>query len=179
MTSRTAARTGDRRVSTWFIMGHMAQRLPDATDRAILRLLQDDGRISNVELAKAVGLSPAAMHARVRRLEADGTIARYAAVLEPETAGFDLTCFVSIAMQLHSYERVAQVREQIAAMPEVLECHHITGEYDYLLKVVLRNRRDLQRFIIERITPLPGIARIQTSLALAVVKSTTALPIEA
>jgi Lrp/AsnC family leucine-responsive transcriptional regulator len=157
----------------------MPERALDETDRAILRLLQDDGRTSNVDLARAVGLSPAATHARVRRLEADGTIAGYAAIVEPETAGFDLVCFISVAMSQHSYQGVKDVRTQVAAMPEVLECHHITGEYDYLLKVVLHNRRDLQRFVIERLTPLAGIARIQTSLALAVVKSTTALPIKA
>lgn len=149
----------------------------DDIDRSILRLLQDDGRISNVDLARRVGLSAAAMHARVRRLEASGVIRRYAALVEPALVGIDLVCYVSIAMALHSHEGVERTRATIAAMPEVLECHHVTGEYDYILKVALRDRADLQRFIVERITRLVGIARIHTSLALGAVKSTTAYPL--
>lgn len=150
----------------------------DDIDRSILSVLQRDGRSSNVELARSIGLSPAATHARVRRLERVGAIRGYAALVDPEVVGLDLVCFVSIAMQHHSYEAVVQTRDSIARMPEVLECHHLTGEYDYLMKVALRNRRDLQRFVVERLTPLPGIARIHTSLALAIVKSTTAYPME-
>lgn len=156
----------------------MENVLLDEIDRSILAVLQGDGRISNAELARTVGLSPAATHARVRRLEHLGVVRAYAALVDPEALGLDLICFVSIALQLHSSERVDRVQQAIAGMPEVLECHHITGEYDYLLKVALHNRRDLQRFVIERITPLPGIARIQTSLSLASVKSTTAYPVE-
>lgn len=150
----------------------------DNTDKAALRILQDDGRLSNVDLARQIDLSPPATHARLRRLERDGYIRRYAAILDREKAGFDLLCFVHISLQMHGVEQLERFRESVREMPEVLECHHITGEYDYLLKVVLRNRKDLERFIVNRLTPVPGVARIHTSLVLTEVKSTTALPLD-
>jgi Lrp/AsnC family leucine-responsive transcriptional regulator len=81
-------------------------------------------------------------------------------------------------MQLHSQENIARARAAIAELPEVLECWHVTGEFDYILKVAVRNRADLQRFILDRLTPVPGLARVNTSLVLGVEKSTTALPLE-
>lgn len=149
----------------------------DDLDRAILVALQADGRMSNLDLSRTVGLSAAATHARVRRLESSGVIRGYAALVDPEATGFDLVCLISISMQLHQASHVDRTRDALRAMPEILECHHLTGQYDYLLKVALRDRRALERFVVERLTPLPGIARIQTSIVLAEVKSTTALPI--
>ncbi len=149
----------------------------DSTDKAILDILQSEGRISNAELARRVNLSPPATHARLRRLEESGLVRGYAALLDRERAGFDMLCFVQISLQLHQPEQVEAVRSAIRDMPEVLECHHVTGEYDYLLKVVIHNRKDLERFVLERLTPVPGVARIHTSLVLSEVKSTTALPV--
>lgn len=156
----------------------MVQVTLDDIDRAILRELQADGRATNLELARRVGLSPAATHARVRAMERRGAIRGYTAIVDRDILGFDLLCLISISMQVHQYESVGRLREVIRAMPEVLECHHLTGEYDYLLKVALRNRRELERFVVERLTPLPGVARIHTSLVLSEVKSTTTLPLE-
>jgi Lrp/AsnC family transcriptional regulator, leucine-responsive regulatory protein len=150
----------------------------DDTDKKALNALQADGRLSNVELARRIDLSPPATHARLRRLEHDGYITGYTALLDREKAGFDLLCIIQISLQMHQLEQVEAFRELVRKMPEVLECHHITGEYDYLLKVVLRNRKDLERFVVDRLTPVPGVARIHTSLVLTEVKSTTALPIE-
>ena len=150
----------------------------DATDRAILRALQANGRASNVELARTVSLSPPATHARVRRLEQAGYIRGYAAVLDREKAGFDLLCFIQIGLQLHQPEQVETFRVAVREMPEVLEAHHLTGEYDYLLKVVIRNRQDLERFVVGRLTPIRGVARIHTSIVFTEVKSTTAIPMD-
>jgi len=150
----------------------------DEVDQEVLHVLQEDGRISNAELARTVGLSRAATHARVRRLERMGVIGRYTAIVDPQAVGFDLLCLIGIAMTLHSQETIARARAAIAEMPEVLECWHVTGDFDYILKVAVRNRADLQRFILDRLTPVPGIARINTSLVLGVEKSTTALPLE-
>jgi DNA-binding Lrp family transcriptional regulator len=147
-------------------------------DKAILRQLQADGRLSNVELARRVHLSPPATHARRRRLEKQGLVRQYTAVVDREKAGYDLLCFIHISMQVHQFEQVEKFRKLVRQMPEVLECHHITGEYDYLLKVALRNRKDLERFAVDRLTPIPGVARIHTSLVFTEVKSTTALPLE-
>lgn len=150
----------------------------DNVDKSLLRALQSDGRLSNVQLARKISLSPPATHSRLKRIEKDGYIRQYTAVVDREKAGYDLLCFIHIAMQMHQYEQVDKFRKLIQKLPEVLECHHITGEYDYLLKVVLRNRKDLERFVVDRLTPIPGVSRIHTSLVFTEVKSTTALPLE-
>ena len=149
----------------------------DAIDRAILEHLQTDGRMSNAELARRVNLSPPATHSRVRQLEKRGYIRQYTALLDREKTGYDMLCFVHISLQLHRQKNIDNVRNAIHQMPEVLECHHLTGEYDYLLKVVVRNRKDLERFLMDRLTPIPGLARVHTSLVLTEVKSTTAIPV--
>ena len=159
------------------MLGYSQSTALDEIDRDILQILQVDGRISNVDLAKRVNLSPPATHARVRRLEEQGYIRQYAALLDPAKIGYDMLCFVRVSLQLHQSQPVERFSEAIQKMPEVLECHHITGEYDYLLKVAVRNRKDLERFAVERLTPISGVARINTSLVLSEVKSTTALPI--
>ena len=149
----------------------------DELDVAILRELQADGRISNVELAQRINLSPPATHTRLKRLHEQGTIRQYVALVDQEQLGYDMTCFVNITLQLHQVEELEGFRAIINEMPQVLACYHVTGEFDYLLKVVVRDRRDLQRFVVEELTPIPGVARIYTSLVLSEVKSTTALPI--
>ncbi len=150
----------------------------DTLDKTILKILQAEGRISNTELARRVRLSPPATHARVKRLEEQGYIRKYAALLEAEKVGYDMLCFVQISLQLHALEQVEGFRAAIQEMPEVLECHHITGEFDYLLKVAIRNRKDLERFVVDKLTPTTGVARIYTSLALTEVKSSTVLPLD-
>jgi len=156
----------------------MVEHALDEIDRSILRLLQVDARISNADLARRIDLSAPATHARVRRLERSGFIRGYFGVLDPERLGFDLLCFVQVALQVHQHEQIERFRSLVRGWPEVLETHHLTGEYDYLLKVVLKDRRDLERFAVDRLTPIPGVSRIHTSLVLAEVKSTTALPLD-
>lgn len=151
----------------------------DNVDREMLQILQEQGRISNAELARKVNLSPPAVHARLKRLETLGYIREYAAMLDREKIGYDLLCFVHVSLLAHQHEHIVRFREATLKMPEVLECHHITGEYDYLLKVVIRNRSDLERFVVNQLTPLPGVARLHTSLVLSEVKSSTVMPIPA
>jgi len=141
----------------------------------ILNILQTDGRISNAELARRIDLSPPATFARVKSLEEQGYIRGYVALADAEKLGFDLLCFVRVTLQLHNLEQVQAFRQAIQAMPEVLECHHVTGDYDYLLKVALRGRKDLERFLVEALTPAPGVARIHTNLVLSEIKATTLL----
>ena len=150
----------------------------DEVDVAIVRLLQADGRTSNAEIARRVGLSAPATHARVKRLEDSGVIRGYTAVLDRETAGFDMVCFINVSLQLHQFEAVERFKELVQEMPEVLECHHITGEFDYLLKAVFRNRGELQQFVVNRLTPIPGMARINTSVVLIEINANAPLPIE-
>jgi len=149
----------------------------DKFDLAILGELQEDGRVSNAELARRVHLSPPAVHARLKRLEKSGFVLKYTAVLDREKVGYDMLCFVQLTLQRHQPEELREVAEKLRRMPEILECHHVTGEYDYLLKVAVRNRKDLHRFTVEQLTPIPGIARVHTSIALNELKCTTVLPL--
>lgn len=146
-------------------------------DRVILQALQTDGRASIVDLAKQVGLSTSATHTRIRRLEQEGYVERYVALLSRDKTGYDMLCFVNVSLQMHQPQQVEAFKAAVQEMPEVLECYHVTGEFDYLLKVAIRNRKDLERFVLHRLTPIPGVARIHTSLVLSEVKSTTALPL--
>ncbi len=150
----------------------------DNLDEAILEILQQEGRISNKELANRVNLSPPAVHARLKRLEQQGYIRRYVALLDRELIGYDMLCFINVTLQLHQLEHVESFRKRMLELPQVLECHHLTGEYDYLLKVVVRTRKDLENFVVRQLTPVPGVARIHTSLVLTEIKSTTALPFD-
>lgn len=148
----------------------------DEVDRAILRILQTDGRVTNADLARQVALSPPAVHARVRRMEDAGVIQRYVALLDREAMGYELLCLINISMERHRRKDIEQVRQAVQMMPEVLECHHLTGEFDYQLKVVVRNRKELEQFVLDRLSTIPGIAHIRTSLVFSEIKSTTELP---
>ena len=150
----------------------------DELDQRILDELQKDARISNAELARRVNLSPPATHARVRRLEEKGIIQRHVALLDRQRTGYDLLCFVRVSLQLHDLDQVTGFHEAVRKMSEVLECHHVTGDYDYLLKVVAHNTEDLENFLVNRLTPIPGVAQIHTSLVLREVKNSTILPLK-
>jgi len=149
----------------------------DELDKTILTILQRDGRISNADLARQINLSQPATHARLRRLEERGYIDSYVALMDREQAGYDMLCFVRVSLEQHQIEHVEHFRAAVLEMPEVMECHFVTGDFDYLLKVVARNRKDLERFLVRKLTPAPGVARVYTNLVLSEVKSTTALPL--
>lgn len=151
--------------------------LLDDLDRAILMTLQQRGRISNVDLARQINLSPPATLTRVRRLEDLGFISAYVALVDHERVGYDMVCFVNVTLSVHQVEQVERFRQAIQNMPRVLECHHMTGEYDYLLKIIAKNRHDLEHFVMAELTPVSGIARIKTSLVLTEIKRTTVITI--
>jgi len=154
----------------------MNKRLDDI-DRALLQHLQCDARLTNAELARRVELSPPGLQKRLRRLEEMGVIEGYVTLVNREAVGFDMLCFVQVTLQRHEPEAVGHFKRQVQTMPEVLECHHITGEYDYLLKVVVRNRKHLEQFILETLTPIQGMDKIRTSLVLSELKTTTVVPV--
>lgn len=147
----------------------------DDTDRQILTELQADSSISNVELARRISLSPPAVHARIKSLEERGYVLQYAAILDREKVGYDMLCLVNVTLQMHNMENINLFRDAVNQMPEVLECYFITGEFDYLLKVAVRSRKELERFLMEKLTPIQGIARIATSIVLTEIKFTTSL----
>ncbi len=149
----------------------------DEIDLLILRELQQNGRINNSELARRINLSQPATHARRKRLEALGVVRRYVALLDRDKLGLDMICLIHIRLRAHSESSLGLFQEAILAMPEVLECHHLTGQYDYVLKVVLGNRRALEKFLRTKIVPRQEISHISTSIVLTEIKSTTVLPL--
>jgi DNA-binding Lrp family transcriptional regulator len=153
------------------------RRALDAIDFAILGLLQDDARLPLATLARRVGLSAPGLQKRLRRLEQERVILRYAALVDRAAVDIDLLCFVQVTLARHQPEAVAGFRKAIAAMSEVLECHHVTGDFDYLLKVVVPHHRALESFLVDKLTPVRGIDRIRTGIVLSEVKVSTALPL--
>ena len=149
----------------------------DNIDRIILKALQENARMSNADLARKAELSPSAILTRVKRLEEQGYIDEYTARLNRLQMGYDMLCFVGVSLQRHEIEQVSEFDDAIAKIPEVLECHHVTGDFDYLLKVIAKNTADLEQFLIHVLTPIRGVARIHTSVVLSEVKSSTTLPI--
>lgn len=148
----------------------------DAIDHAILDELQRDGSLSNVELARRVHLSPSPCLARVRALERSGTIRRYVALVDPEALGLGISVFISISLREQNTGSLAAFEQQIAACDEVMECYLMTGDADYLLRVVVPDIRALERFILERLSPIPGVEKIRSSFTLKQVRYKTALP---
>lgn len=149
----------------------------DDMDRAILRSLQRRGRISNAELAEQVHLSPSACHRRVGRLEAEGVIRDYVALLDPRTVDRRTTVFVEISLTGQADEVLEAFEKGVARVPDVLECHLMAGTADYLLKVVARDTDDYARIHRQYLARLPGVGRMQSSFALRTVFKTTALPV--
>ena len=150
----------------------------DAMDRNILRVLQEDGRLPNSELAGRVHLSPSACHRRVARLEAAGVIAGYAALVDARAAGRGTTVFVEITLQGQTTEILEAFEAAAARIPDVLECHLMAGTADYLLKIVARDAEDFGRIHREALSRLPGVAQMKSSFALKEVRRTTALPLD-
>ena len=149
----------------------------DKVDFLILDILQHEGRISNAELARRIALSQPATHARLKRLERSGLIRTYIALLDREMLGFEMLCFVHVTLEKHQPDHVKNFHAQMANMPEVIECYHVTGDYDYLLKVVMRHRRDLEDFLVDKLSHIAGVGRVHTSVVLREVKETNALPL--
>ena len=149
----------------------------DDLDRKILRALQEDGRITNQDLATRCGLSPAACHDRVRRLRAGGVIAGYTALLDPDRIGRALLVFVEVLLDRTTDDAFASFSAHVRRLPEVLECHMVAGGFDYLLKVRVADMAAYRAFLGETLATLPGLRETRTYAVLEEVKSTTALPI--
>ncbi len=149
----------------------------DATDIRILKELQQDGSLSNVELARRVHLSPSPCLSRVKALENAGVIQRYVALANPKALGLDLNVFINISLKEQSKQALAAFEERIAEHEEVMECYLMTGDSDYLIRVAVDDIAALERFILDQLTPIPGIEKIRTSFTLKQVRYKTALPL--
>ncbi|MCB1053048.1 MAG: Lrp/AsnC family transcriptional regulator [Acidobacteria bacterium] len=150
----------------------------DKTNRQILSLLQQSGRMTNQELAEKIGLSPATTLERVKKLEKNGFIEGYRAILNPEKVGQLLFAFVAVSMANHTSTSMREFKEAMDALPEVLECHHIAGNEDYLLKVAVSDMATYEHFLVTRITPLPFIGRVRTHFILSTLKYQPELPLD-
>jgi DNA-binding Lrp family transcriptional regulator len=149
----------------------------DKYDRAILEALQQDGRISNVHLAAKVNLSESACLRRVRALEDEGYIDRYVALVNQSRVGLGGNVLVHIGLHREEQSELAAFEAAVRNIPEVMECYLMTGEFDYLLRVVVADMADFERLHKEALTRLPGVARVNSSVAIRTVQKKTELPL--
>ncbi len=149
----------------------------DEIDRQILEILQQDGRITNSELSRRVGISPPPTLERVRKLERNGVIRRYVALVEPHAVGIETFTFVAVTLTRHGRDAVTAFLEAVQEHPEILETHHITGDADFLLKIAVRNFPTYENFVLQTLTDLPFVQNLKTMVVLSTTKSETVLPI--
>jgi Lrp/AsnC family transcriptional regulator, leucine-responsive regulatory protein len=149
----------------------------DAIDCRIIDALQADGRLSNVDLAHRVGLSPSPCLRRVNRLEREGYIQTYRAMLERRLIGLGLTVFVGVKIDGHADDRATVFEAAVVAMPEVIACHMVSGEADYLLEVVVRDLEHYQRFLLGKLLSLPIVKEVRSSIAIQTLKAAAPLPL--
>ena len=149
----------------------------DPTDWKILARLQDEARISNVDLAKAVNLSPSPCLTRVRALEESGVIGRYVTLLDPLKLGLTVSVFIQVSLEKQMRNALDTFEASVLARDEVMECYLMTGDADYLIRVLVPDVQSLERFIVDYLAKIPGVSSIKSSFALKQVKYKTALPL--
>jgi len=149
----------------------------DAHDHAIVRVLQVDGRLSNVELAERISLSESATLRRVRALEQVGLIEGYSARIDQAAAGLPGNVFVNITLQHQDQPDLELFEAAVQQIPEVMECYLMTGNFDYLLRVVVADTADFERIHRQKLTRLPGVSRVQSSFTLRTVRKSSVLPV--
>lgn len=149
----------------------------DAVDVRILNELQENAKLTNVELAARINLSPSPCLARVRALEKAGVIARHVTVLDPLRVGLNVSVFIQVSLERQAENALERFESAVRQYPEVMECYLMSGDSDYLLRVVVADVPALEHFIVQRLSKIPGIANIRSSFALKQVKYKTALPL--
>jgi len=147
----------------------------DDIDSTLLDHMQQNARLTNAELGKLVGLSPSGVQKRLRKLEEKGIVERYAAIIDRRRLGYDLLVFVKVIIQGHTPGLIARFDDAIREMPEVLESHRIIGDADYLLKVVVRDREQLDHFLMNQLLSLNSVERVSSYLVLKEVKETSTI----
>lgn len=149
----------------------------DAIDRRIVAALQADGRLSNVELADKVGLSPSPCLRRVKRLEREGYIEGYRAALRRDRVGLGFSVFLAVKIDGHANERALRFEEAVVAMPEVIGCHLVSGEADYFLEIVVPDLERYQRFLVGKLLSLPIVREVRSNIAIQTLKAGAPLPL--
>lgn len=155
----------------------MPSRALDSVDRKILRILQGDAAVSNVDLARKVGLSASPCLRRVQRLEEEGIIHRRVTLLEPGSVGLGVSVFVQVTLKKQADRALRAFEKTVLERPEVMECYLMTGDADYLLRVVVPDIPSYERFVLQHLTHISSVARVRSSFALKQVKYTTSLPL--
>ena len=155
----------------------MPKQTLDAIDTRIIAALQADGRLSNHQLAATIGLSPSPCLRRVRRLEREGYIEAYRAVLQRDRVGLGFTAFVTVKIAGHADVAADVLQDAIVAMPEVVACHMVSGEADYLLEVVVPDRESYQTFLVDKLLDLPIIKEVRSNIAIQPLKTAAPLPL--
>lgn len=150
----------------------------DHTDRSILQLLQEDAFLTTKEIAIRVNMSNTPVFERVKRLEREGFINRYAALLDRRKVGLAMLVFCEVSLKEHNRDFLFRFEREVADLPEVIECHHITGAFDYLLKVVVRDMDDYQQFVKNKLAGLENIGQVQSHFVMTEVKNSTVLPVK-
>ena len=151
--------------------------LYDNIDKLLLKGLQTNSRITNAELAKLDGLSPSSTLERVKKLESSGIIDKYVALLNPRKAGYTCFTFVEVKLTRHGETPVENFFSAISELPEILECHHITGEADFLLRVATKDIPSYEEFILHQLSALPNVQNMKTSVVLSTFKQETKLDV--
>ncbi|MCB0291543.1 MAG: Lrp/AsnC family transcriptional regulator [Calditrichaeota bacterium] len=150
----------------------------DDIDINILNILQSNGRITNSQLAADIGISPPASLERVKRLENAGVIRRYVALVDPAHIDKGVFALVLVSLAIHQLQSIDQFTAEIKKLPEVLECYHITGEEDFLLKIAVKDIAGYEDFILTKLTRIPGVRQMKTSFVLSTVKYDTRIPVD-
>ncbi|HJV61344.1 MAG TPA: Lrp/AsnC family transcriptional regulator [Albitalea sp.] len=156
----------------------MAAQLLDGLDRKILDVLQADGRASNVDLSARVHLSAPQCFRRVRALEEHGVIRGYRAQVQPQALGLGVMAYVSLNIDGGQFGRVREIEASIRDFPQILECHTVSGDYDYLLKVVARDLKSLSQFLTDRLMQVPGVDDVRSMICMEEVKAPSPLPVD-
>jgi len=149
----------------------------DSIDKQILEILQENSKTSNAKLAEQVGMAPSTTLERVRKLEEKGYIQRYTAVLDQEKLGYNMLVSILVTLAAHQKEALHKFVDYVVKLPEVLECYTVTGRFDYMLKVIVRDKNDLERIIREEIMQIPDVDRAETLVILKKHKETNAIKV--
>lgn len=150
----------------------------DAIDLKIIQILQKQGRITNSDLAKRVGLSAPSVLERVRKLEEAGIITGYQARIDGVKVGRGQICYVAIGLAMHQKVEINEFQKNVNEIPEIIECYHITGEEDYLLKVMVRDMAHYEEILLHKLTKIPGTSKIKTMVVLSEIKSSSTIELD-
>ena len=156
----------------------MAVTTIDELDRSILAILQEEGRITNVELASRVGLTAPPCLRRMRALEESGVIKGYHAELDPGALGYGIMVFALVSLRSQAEDDLRAFESHVATLPEVRECHMLNGEIDFILKIVAHDLQSFQNFLTSKLTPAPNVASVKTSLTIRTSKTSCGIPVD-